>query len=218
MRRKWDWLAPLTGVLFVALVIVGFEIAGEPPDADEPVREIVAFYVDNKDSVRIGVLLAGLASVLLVLFGAILRRALRAAEGPAGVLSAVVLVGSAIMAVGIAVDATIFLPLAETADDIDPAAVQALQALWNNDFVPIAVGTELFLLSAGLSIVLHGALPRWLGWIAIVLAIVGVTPIGWVAALAGGVWVLVVSVMLALRARAADGAGHPGAAGPAMPA
>jgi hypothetical protein len=63
-----------------------------------------------------------------------LRKVLRAAEGEGGMLSAVALAGATVMAVGAAIDATISFTLAETADNIEPTAVQALQALWDNDF------------------------------------------------------------------------------------
>lgn len=196
-----EWLAPLTGVAFIAVAIASFSVAGEPPDADDPVREIVDHYVDNKDSVTIGAALAGVAAMLLVFFGGYLRKVLRAAEGEGGVLSAVALVGTAIMAVGIAIDGTIAIALAESAEDIDPTAVQALQALWDNDFLPIALGITLFLLATGISVVRHGGLPKWLGWVAIALAVLGVTPVGFVAFLGGALWILVVSVLLAVGAR-----------------
>ena len=212
---KKEVLAPLTGVAFIGLAIASFAIGGEPPDVENPVPEIVDHYVDNKDSVIIGGVLAGLAAMFLVFFGGYLRTVLSAAEGPGGVLSAITLVGTAVMAVGIAIDVTISVALADAAEDIEPAAVQALQALWDNDFVPIALGTELFLFSAGISIVRHGALPKWLGWIAILLGLVGVTPIGFAAFLGGAIWILVVSVLLALRGRAASGGGDAGAAGQA---
>jgi hypothetical protein len=198
-----EWLAPLTGVAFIVLGIVAFAIGGEPPDAEEPVQEIIDFYVEDKDSVQISAVLAAVAGVLLIFFGAYLRKVLSAAEGPGGVLSPLVLVGTAVMAVGIAIDGTISFALAEAVDDVDPAAVQALQALWDNDWVPIALGVLVFLLSAGISIVRHGALPKWLGWVAIVLALTGPTPIGFAAFLGGAVWIAVVSVLLALRARPA---------------
>lgn len=196
-----DWLAPLTGVAFIAVAIVSFSVGGEPPDADEPVMEIVDHYVDNKDSVTVGAALGGVAAMLLVFFGGYLRKVLRAAEGEGGVLSAVALVGTAIMAVGIAIDGTIAIALAESAEDIDPTAVQALQALWDNDFLPIALGITLFLLATGIAVVRHGGLPKWLGWVAIVLAVLGVTPAGFVAFLGGALWILVVSVLLAVGAR-----------------
>ena len=40
--------------------------------------------------------------------------------------------------------------------------------------MPIAIGIVVLLLSSGLSIVRYGALPKWLGWVAIVLAVVGI--------------------------------------------
>ena len=39
----------------------------------------------------------------------------------------------------------------------------------------------MLLLATGLSIVLYGALPKWLGWIAILLGVIGLTPIGFFA-------------------------------------
>jgi hypothetical protein len=201
MRREW-WV-PLTGIAFIVVAIVGAIIAGEPPDADSPVQEIVDHYTDNKDAIVAGSFVGAAAGVLLVFFGAYLRSVLSAAEGPGGILSALALVGTAVVAVGLAIDITISIALAEAVDDIEPAAVQALQALWDNDFVPLALGSLIFLISTGLSILRHGALPKWLGWVALVLAVIGFTPIGFVAFIGTGLWIAVVSVMLTVRARAA---------------
>ena len=112
-------------------------------------------------------------------------------------------IGAGILATGIAIDSTIAFALSEAADDIDPAAAQALQALWDNDFMPFALGSIVLLLASGLSIVRHGALPKWLGWIAIVLGVISMTPAGFVGFLGAAVWIVIVSVMLSLRARAA---------------
>jgi hypothetical protein len=198
-----EWLAPLTGVAFIVVLFIGFIVGGEPPGADDPVQEIVEHYDDNKDAVMFGALLQAIAAAFLVFFAAYLRKVLRAAEGEGGVLSAVVLVGASVVAVGASIDATISFALAEAVDDVDPAAVQALQALWDNDFMPLALGTGLFLLASGISVVRHGALPKWLGWIAILLGIVSFTPIGFAGAIGAAVWILIVSVMLAMRARPA---------------
>jgi hypothetical protein len=200
MRK--DWWTPLTGVAFIAVLIVGFLVAGEPPDANSPPREIIDHYVDNKDSVMAGTFLTIVAAALLIFFGGVLRSALRAAEGPGGVLSAVAFAGTIVMATGAAIDATISLALADRADDIAPVGVQALQALWDNDWPPIALGAALLLFAAGLSIARHGALPRWLGWVGVVLGIIGLTPVGFFAFPLGGLWLLIVSVMLTLRMRA----------------
>jgi hypothetical protein len=198
-----EWLVPLTGVGFVVVAIIGFIVGGEPPGADDPVQEIVEHYVDNEGSVMIGAGLVGIAAALLIFFAGYLRRVLRAAEGEGGTLSAVALVGAAVMAVGVSIDATISFALAEAAEDVDPTAVQALQALWDNDFMPIAVGSTVFLLASGISILQHAALPKWLGWAAILFGIVSLTPAGFIGFLGGALWILAVSVILSRRARPA---------------
>jgi hypothetical protein len=201
--RSTGWVAPLTGIAFVVLAIVGGIIGGEPPDADSPVREIISHYTDNKTSIEVGAFVGVAAAVLLVCFGAYLRSVFSAAEGPGGMLSPLPLVGTAVVAVGLAIDTTIGIALVEAVDDIEPAAVQALQALWDNDFVPFALGTLVFLVSTGLSIVRYGVLPKWLGWVALVLTVIGFTPLGFIAFIGAGLWIAIVSVLLALRTRAA---------------
>jgi len=200
--RKDSWLVPLTGAAFVVLLIVGFVLGGEPPDVTEDsAREIVDFYADNKDAKMVGAALAAIAGTLFVFFGGYLRQVLLEAEGPGGILSSVAFAGMIIFAAGIAIDSTITFGLAETADDIDPAAVQALGALYNYDFVVFAMGLQIFLLATGLSVLRHGALPKWIGGIAIVLAVIAVTPLGFFAFLGSGLLILLISVMLALQER-----------------
>lgn len=208
-----EWLAPLTGVAFVILVIVGFMVAGEPPTVgeDDSAREIIDFYKDNKDSVMVGSGIAVVASSLFVFFGGYLRKVLRAAEGEDGTLPVIAFAGTVVFAVGVAIDSMISFALADTAGDISPEAVESLSALWNNDFLPFALGLQLLFLATGLSVVRHGgALPKWLGWFAILLGVVAVTPVGFAAFVGGGLWVLIASVLLSLRARKArTGAGPP---------
>jgi hypothetical protein len=215
---KRQWLVPLTGVAFIALVIIGFAVGGEPPDADQPAQEIVDHYVDNKDSVQAGVFLSAVAAAVFLFFAGYLRKVLRAAEGETGTLPAVALAGATVMATGAGIDAMISFTLAETADNIEPSAVQALQALWDNDFIPFIIGAGVFLLASGISIVRHGALPRLLGWIGIVLGVLTLTPIGFVGFLGGAAWVLVASVIMTLQARAATQPPPPAGPGTAAPA
>ena len=108
---------------------------------------------------------------------------------------------------GFAIDATILIALSEAADDIDPVAVQSLQALWDNDFVPLVLGVLMFLWATGLAAIRTGALPKWLGWVMIVLGVVGLTPIGFAAAIGAAILVLVLSILLSVRARSAPATG-----------
>ncbi|MGH2917162.1 MAG: hypothetical protein ACRDLS_00980 [Solirubrobacteraceae bacterium] len=193
---------PLLGILFVAVAVIGFAVGGEPPGADEGAAKVVDHYVDNKDAIQAGAAIQAAAAALFLYFVAYLSSVLRA-SAERSVLPTLALIGAAIMATGIAIDATISFALSEAADDLAPAGAQALQALWDNDFFPMAVGLQVFILSTGLAVLKYGALPKWLGWIAIVLAVIAVTPIGFAAFIGGGVWLLITSVLLTMQARAA---------------
>jgi hypothetical protein len=210
MERSKDWLAPLTGVAFIVVLVISFIVAGEePPEAKDGAQEIVDFYSDNKDSVEAGAGIGTIAALLLVFFSAHLRKVLRAAEGEGGgTLSLVAFAGGLTIAISGAIDSTITVALAEGVDDnIDPVAVQALQALFDNDFLPFVLGVLLLEFGAGISVVRHGALPAWLGWAAIVLGVIGVaglvtlSEIGFIAVIGAALWVVVVSILLTLRAR-----------------
>jgi hypothetical protein len=197
------WWVPLTGAAFVVVAIASFIVGGEPPDAGHSAQEIANFYSDNESSIMIGGILTGIAATLLVFFAGYLRRELHKAEGEGGMLSLVAFAGALVLAAGAALDATILFAMADASDKVQPAQLQTLQALWDNDFLPLALGTQVFLLAAGLSIVRHGALAAWMGWVAIVLGVAAMTPVGFIAFVGGGLWIVVASTMLAMRARGA---------------
>jgi hypothetical protein len=198
------WLVPLTGIAFLLFLIASFIVQGEPKSADDPVNEIVDWYLDNKDQAEIGAVLGAVAGVFLIFFGAYLRTVFQAAIGEGSMLPVLPLVGLTIVAIGGAIDGTILFATAEAADDIEPTSVQTLQALWDNDFLPFLLGTSVFLWSTGLIVVRTGVLPKWLGWIAILLGIVSVTPIGFAGAIGAAVLIVIFSILLSLRARRAE--------------
>lgn len=70
------------------------------------------------------------------------------------------------------------------------------------------------LVAAGLVIVRHGALPRWLAWLSFLLALVlAIIPIGWAGLIfVFPIWVLATSVLLYLRS-----ADEPVTTGPSAP-
>ncbi len=203
-----SWLAPLTGIVFILLLIAGFAIAGEPPDPSEKsIDEVVDFYVDNKDEVFLGSVLQALALAFFLFFTATLYTALRASGADASAIG--VIAGAAVFTVGGALDATINLAAAEVAEDVDPVAVQSLAALWTNDFLPFAVGALVFLMSWGVAIVRHGAFPAWMGWVAIVAALTVVSPGFFIGLIVMALMVAAASVMLTMKGKAAASAASP---------
>jgi len=189
-------LAPLTGVLFVVLTIGSFIIEGEPPGADEGKGKIVEFYVDNEGRTIVAALAASLAAVSLVFFAATVRRALRRGEQAMGVLSMAALGGGVVAATGIATDSALRFTLADSAEDIDPAAVQALHAFWEGFFFPMVVGIGVLVLATSLAALKTRLIPVWLAWIGILIFVVFFTPAGFIAFLVSALWIIVVSVLL----------------------
>jgi hypothetical protein len=197
-------IGPLTGILFVVLVIVAFAVGGETPDVDDSARKVVDFYVDNDSQQQIAAGLLALGCVALLFFLGSLRMALRAAAGDEGGLSTVVLVGGLMIAVGVSIFAGITFTLGDAADDLPASATQALNALNSDLFFPLAVGTAVFNLGLALAVLRHGGLPRPLAWLALVVGIAGLTPAGFFAFLATGIVVVWASIVLAMQATATD--------------
>ena len=197
-------IGPLTGILFVVLVIVAFAVGGETPDVDDSARKVVDFYVDNDSQQQIAAGLLALGCVALLFFLGSLRTALRAAAGDEGGLSTVVLVGGVMIAVGVSIFAGIGFTLGDAADDLPASATMALNALNSDLFFPVAVGTAVFNLGLALAILRHGGLPRPLAWLALVVGITGLTPAGFFAFVATGIVVVWASIALTMQATATD--------------
>jgi hypothetical protein len=197
-------IGPLTGILFVVLVIVAFAVGGETPDVDDPAHKIVSFYVDNDSEQQFASAILALGCVALLFFLGSLRRALRAAAGDEGGLSTVTLLGGLMIAAGASIFAGIGFTLGDFADELPASAIQALNALNSDMFFTVAVGTAVFNLGLALAVLRHGGLPRLLGWLALVVGIAGLTPAGFFAFLATSIVIVWASIALTMQARAPE--------------
>jgi hypothetical protein len=192
-------ISPLTGILFVVLVILAFIIGGESPSIDDSAQTIVDFYIDNDAEQQVAASLLALACVAFLFFLGTLRRALRAVAGDDGGLSTVVLLGGLMIVVGASLFAGITFTLGDAVDHLPAEAVLTLNALNSDLFFPVAVGTAVFNLGLALAVLRHGGFPRPLGWLALVVGIAGLTPAGFFAFLATGIVIVWASVVLAQR-------------------
>jgi uncharacterized protein DUF4386 len=200
--RSREWLTPLLGVAFVVLLFISFFVQGNPKDASHPANEIAQWYSDNKNSAELGAFLGTVAAVLLIFFGAYLKRVLEDAGGR--MLPILVLIGVVIVGIGAAIDNMFIFIAAERVDDIPASGIQTIQAIYDNDFLPFLLGIMVFLWAVGISVLQTGALPKWMGWLAIVFAVVSLAgPISFFAVPGAGIWVLLASIILTLQARRA---------------
>jgi hypothetical protein len=210
-------LRALTGALFVVLVIVAFiPLGGDTPSGDDSARKVVSFYSDNDTREIIAAVVLALSTVSLLYFSATLRDRFRAALPGPSALPAFVFGAGVITAGGFLAAAGIHFALADYAEDIQPAAAQALNALDADFFLPFSTGLAALVFSSSLVAIRTKVLPTWLGWVGIVLFVVSFTPAGFISFGLGGIWIIVVSILLYLRGETAAVA--PAATGPAAPA
>lgn len=192
-------LVPLAGILAIVLIVIAFIVGGETPDGDDSLRKIVSFYRDNDDAQVLAGSFLGWGTALFLVFASGLWRMVRDLETGRHGSSALLLGGSVLWAAGASVFAGLTFTLGDLAKDLGPGALQTLNALNSDMFFTLALGTFAFSAGAGVSILNTRVMPVWLGWVAIVIAIVAVTPAGFFAFLVMGLWVLIVSVLMLLR-------------------
>jgi hypothetical protein len=207
MGKISKWFPPFTGIIFVLFVVAVTILIGQGQDATKKTaQEIVNHYKDNNTRESIGAILIVFAAASLLYFGGWLRRLLRDAEGPDGILSAVVFGAAVVFSAGASVAGSIHLALPDLADDINPVALQAINGIDYDMFFFFPVGLGTLVLATGISAVRHGALPKWLGWVSVVLGVIFFTPAFFIVFVVGPLWFLVVSIYgirLALREDAA---------------
>jgi Domain of unknown function (DUF4386) len=211
-RSDREWLVPLvSGLGFAVLLIVSFIVMGEPKGADNSAEEVAQWYSDNKDAAEIGAFISAVAAAFLIFFGAYLRKVLEPGAGL--MLSILPLIGITIVGIGAAIDSTLIFVSAEAVDDISAPQIQTIQAIWDNDFVPFLLGVIVFNWSVGLAVLRSGVLPKWLGWWGIVFGVISLAgPIGFFGAPGAGLWVIIASIMLSMRARSGAAPAQPAAA------
>jgi hypothetical protein len=194
--QRWPAWAPLLGIAFVVLVVLAFIVGGETPDVDDSPQKVLDFYNDNdSEQVWAGALLAW-GTVVFLFFLGVLRTTLHVAEEGMARLSAVAFAGGVVLAIGMLSFAGFTFALGDAADHLTPDAAQALHVLNSDFFFPVAAGLGTLLIATGISSIRSRALPAWLAWSALVIGIVAVTPIGFFAFLAFGLWTIATSVVL----------------------
>jgi hypothetical protein len=199
LQRSSRWM-PLTGVLFVALVIVGGPVlVGSTPGARASGSRVIAFYAAHRGRERVGVFVLAFAFLAFLAFAGTIRGRLRAADRP-DALTELLLPAAILLVAGQTVNEGVGFALSDAPAQLSPGAAQALNVLSNDLVVTSAVGFLSFGVVAGIAILRGASLPRWLGWISIAIGILFVIPpIEFAGFLLFLIWVAVVSVVVARR-------------------
>jgi hypothetical protein len=207
---KLPRFAPLTGIAFVVLLVIGFgPVGGETPGSDDSASKISAFYHDHQTKEVVAAVIVALAVIFLAMFVVALRDYLRGAGGEGDFWPTVALVGGVVSVAGFCLAITVHAALVDGGHNKLPGdAMIALNAVDNWDFFAFAFPLTIMLFGVAGSILKGGAeLPKWLGWVALVIGILFFAgPIGFFAFLLTGIWIIVASVMMYRRSTAAPAA------------
>ena len=211
-------LATLGGAIFAVFALAGLLMqALAAGGAEEESRDdVVSRYSDGMNELWAegGALLLGLAVASLLPFLASLRATLRSSEGERALLSTVAVAGGVFMAVMLVVSASSTVAAFSSYDfyeayEVDPDVVLLMQTLTFSTLGFALVGGGVLVGATSIVALSAGLLPRWLALAGLALGVALL--LGELALILFAplplllLWMLVVSVLLAVRQRRAGG-------------
>jgi hypothetical protein len=198
--------APLAGVIFVILLIIGVVLIGDHPDPDAPDSEITDYLGDGGAHTRniMGYYLWAIAGVSLLWFLSHLRGILRDAEGGRGTLANLGFAAGIVFIACLAVGGAPIAAVAAAIEfrDVDPAGIDPgfirILPQMGYGIILLGGGFGAFVLVLTSSIVglQTGVFPQWLNWLGIAVAIILLFAVIFLPMIALLVWVLALSYVL----------------------
>jgi hypothetical protein len=202
--ERW---APIGGIAFVALMVVGSILISDVPAPDATGREIAGYLADSGNHTRniIGAYLWVIGALVFLWFLVPLRNTIRRAEGRTGSLSNLVFGAGVAFAAVWLVSAVVLaaVPFAiELADApiSDPDLVRVLPAtgrlllLLGGGFAGLLV-----VLATSVAIFRTGAFPRWLAWLGIAASIALLFDVIYLNIAPLWAWVFILSIVMWMR-------------------
>ena len=200
-------LAPIGGIIFAILLVIGVGLVGDHPDPDASEQEIVDYFADSdKHTLNIiGAYLWALAGVAFLLFLTHLRGVLRAAEGAPGTLANLCFASGVVFTVFLMAGGATIAAVAGAIGfrDAPITSVDLVRTLPQMGYAMILLGGGFaaigVVLTTSIVILQTGVLPQWLAWLGIVVAIVLIFSIIFLPMIALVIWILAVSIVLLTR-------------------
>jgi MFS family permease len=193
-------VTPLAGVLSVVLFIVGLVmLESDAPGEKATGAELADYLADKLGMLAIGSVIFSVGAIALIWFLDGVRARIAPASGQL-----------ARLAYGFGFATALFLVAAVMPDvagafasdnldrNLDAGAAEAFTGMGDAFFFAAEMMLVGFFLAVGLAATQARALPAWLGWLSLVLAILAlIPPIGWAVVVWGfPLWILIVSVLL----------------------
>jgi hypothetical protein len=199
MRRTWDRLGPVSGILFVVLMVVATIISGNlDVDPEDPGAALARELVESSDEQDASSTLSMLGLFFFIWFAAHLRDRLRRAGDAAEWIVSVFWAGALLFGAGFLINGLSQASLSAVEDyGTDVAAAKALVAIWWDSTILAGPGMAALGAAAAIVILKFGVLPRWLGGLAVLVFLGGFMP--WIGIAVLALWVLAVSIALLIE-------------------
>lgn len=190
-------IAPLAGVLAASLAAAGNLTIDEFPEGTTDGATLRTYYLAHGPHVALGGTLLMWSAICLGIFAAAVWARVRVSAP--SVVAGLVLLGGAVETAAELNDAAIyhFLGANGANSHIAPAALQAWQLAGSE--IGTFGGLALMLLGVGVAALGFRAVPRWLGTVALLLAVALFTPVSFLASLIFLLWLAVAGIVLAVR-------------------
>jgi hypothetical protein len=169
-RHELRW-GGFAGLAFVVLALLGKFLPGNPPTVDALEGTITGFLVDKRTSMLIGALMWTAAAGLIIWFAAAFAEAIRERDERSDVHLAL-LAGSVLVGAAIFVTAGLTAATAFSIDGRGAAITVMLYELTAVMTTMIGFAATLPLAAAGIGVLRTQVMPNWLGYLALLAAVV----------------------------------------------
>ncbi len=197
---RWSKVAPLLGLLFVVFVLASVLLSSTPNTSDSPAT-ILHYYQSHQNQIRVAAFLVAPAVVFGLFWFSYLRNWLQRPDVNER-WGAVTFAGGILFAVLGGVAGGTLDALVDTPKNLTASTATALNFLQSDlPFILASIAFGVMAIAAGIAMIKSQYLPTWLGWVSLVLGILGALPIGDFFALpAVGVWTLLLIGVIWFRA------------------
>jgi hypothetical protein len=211
--RNWERWGALGGILFVVLVAVSVFLPGNPPMTSDSAKKISDFLVDHNDEVRWSGYIGTLAVIPFFWWLGSVWRMLRRGEDGSPRLAVMAVLGGAFATAMATVGAVILsaIPLVGVRT-LGLATTRTLYVISTNLAVATLFGIAAFLLGFSVVVIRTAVLPRIVGWLGVLIAIVAIVggatvatdrdavfDVAFAGFIASLLWVLVVSIIMLVQ-------------------
>jgi hypothetical protein len=201
-EERWERLAPWTGVIGVALVVIGGLVQGsaDRPGQDSRAEEVLSYFEREDGAIIGGRVLIAVGLLFVLWFLGSLRSRLAWAEGGVMRLASVAFAGGVTMVTLLLAAQAPEISGAFAAQDgvLEAPAAQALFAAGEGLFFLAWFPAAALLAATAVVVLRTGTFPWWLGWISAVMAVGLLIPwIGWaVFIFLLPIWIILLSVWM----------------------